>query len=244
MTISKLIFILLFTLLVLQAQVLQAETEKLIQINAEIVEVDINKTVEYGIKWISDIRTQESSIPSIFSLGDFSRLNQVYGDIRLLMNNGAADLLANPKLVTKNATSATFNAGGEFPYIVTNQNGAINVQFKPYGVNLKIKPTIKQNDDIDLEVEAEVSSIDESLTVIVNNNAIPALLTRKVQSELNIKSGTTITLAGLNQTRKETRKIGIPLLGEIPVLGALFSWHKIINKKTSIVIFVTPSILQ
>jgi pilus assembly protein CpaC len=239
-----LILTLLLILFLQPAKVFPAKVEKLIQINAEIVEVDVSKTTEFGIKWVSNITAMETSIPSIFSLGDFARLSQVRSDLKALMDEGSADLLANPKLVAKNGTAAMFNAGGEIPYITSTTNGSVNVDFKPYGVKLKIKPTIEPDGYINVEVEAEVSTPDEKFTVSLSGNIVPAILTRQVKSELNIKSGTTITLAGLSQTRKENSKLGIPILGDIPIIGALFSWRKIVDKKTSIVIFITPSILE
>ena len=234
--------IILIAVLVLSICAAGAE-DRLVQINAEIVEVDVAKTLEYGIKWVNTLRTQEGSVPGVFDLGDFVRLNQVYSDIKMLTDEGAADLLATPKLVTKNGTVARFNAGGEIPYIMTTSVGAVHVEFKEYGVMLKIKPTIEKEEMIDLDIEAEVSAPSEYMSVMYNGNVVPALTSRKVESKLNIKSGTTITLAGLNQTRKETTKVGVPVLSDIPLLGALFSWRKIINKKTSVIIFITPSLL-
>lgn len=194
---------------------------KLIQIAVEVVEVDVNKTVQYGIKWVDTIRGQENSIPGIFNIGEFSRLNQIYGDLKLLMDNGAADLLANPKLVTKDGTTAVFSVGGEIPYIASNRQTA-HAEFKEYGVKLEIKPTVESDTDIGVDIKAEVSSPDESLSVLMEGYSIPAILKRTVESKLSIKAGTTITIAGLNQTRKETIKKGIPLLGDIPLLGPLF----------------------
>jgi len=216
--------------------------EQLIQIAVEVVEVDVNKTYEFGIKWIDTIHAQENSIPTIFSVGDIVRLSQIYGDLKLLMDKGAADLLANPKLVTKNNTIATFNAGGEIPYIASTSQ-QVNVIFKTYGVKLEIKPSITSDNYINVELTTEVSSPDESLAITLSGNTVPAILNRSIKSELNIKPGSTITIGGLNQTRKETIKSGIPILGSIPILGALFSRHKIVDRKTSIVIFVTPTIL-
>jgi len=218
--------------------------EKLVQIAVEIVEVDTNLSHQFGINWIDAIRAEESSIPGVFAVGDFTRLTRTYADLKLLMEKGAADLLANPKLVTKNNTTASFNAGGEIPYIVAGENGQVSVQFKKYGVVLEIKPVIKSEDSIDVELKSEVSCPDESVFVSLSGNIVPGILSRSISSELNIKSGATITIAGLNQTRKERIKVGVPLLADIPVLGVLFGKNKIITKKTSIVIFVTPTILE
>lgn len=218
--------------------------EQLVQIAVEIVELDVSKSYRFGIKWIDTISAQESSIPGIFSVGDFARLDKLSAELKLLMEKGAAELLANPKLVTKNGSLATFQAGGEIPYIVSAGYGTVHVEFKPYGVILEIKPVIEPEGIILLNLKAEISSPDETTAVSLSGNTVPGLISRKLVSQLSIKSGTTITIAGLNQTRKERFKSGIPLLSEIPLLGALFSHDKTVERKTSVVIFVTPTILE
>jgi pilus assembly protein CpaC len=228
----------------LRAAVSAPDRQQLVQINAEIVEVDMDKTEQYGIKWINTIHTGETSIPAIFALGDMARLDSVFADLKALSEGGAADILANPKLVTQSGSTAMFKVGGEIPYITSTSNGSVNVSFKPYGVNLNIKPTVASDNIINVEVEAEVSSPDPLIYVMLSGNVVPAILTRNVKSELSVKSGSTITLAGINQTRKENSRVGIPLLCDIPVLGALFGWKKTVNKKTSVVVFLTPSVLE
>jgi len=218
--------------------------ERLVQIATEIVEINLTKSQEYGISWTDLLHTQEKSIPGIFGINDFARLDKLTADLKLLMDKGAAELLANPKLVTRSGTTASFKVGGEIPYIVTGGYGTVNVEFKPYGVSLEIKPVIQTDENIDLTLKTEVSTPHEITGVYLSGNAVPAILSRVLNSQLSIKPGTTVTIAGLNQTRKETIKRGVPLLSEIPLLGALFSWNKVTNNKTSVVIFVTPTILE
>jgi len=222
-----------------------------VQIAVEIVELDLNKSYQFGIKWTDFIRAEERSIPGIFTIGDFVRLNELFADLKLLMEKGAAEVLANPKLVTKNGTTANFRAGGEIPYIVSAGNDKVHVEFKPYGVVLEIKPVIEPDPpdgeaggNIVLSLKAEVSSLDYTVAVSLSGNFVPGIVIRKLDSQLSIKSGTTITIAGLNQTRKETIKSGVPILSGIPLLGVFFSHNKTIERKTSIVIFVTPTILE
>jgi len=217
--------------------------EKLIQIDVEIVEINLDKSYEFGIKWVDFFRFEEGSIPGIFKLDDFVRLNKFYSEIKLLMNKGAAEIVSSPRLLTKNNSLATFKAGGEIPYQTTTSLGSTNTEFKTYGVELEIRPKITEEDYVEIKLKSEISTPDETVSVVVSGNTLPGLLSRSVTTELEVKSGTTITIAGLNQNKKETKKIGIPILSEIPVLGSLFSYNKIVNKKTSLIIFVTPKIL-
>ncbi len=221
--------------------------EKLVQVAIEIAEVNNNKAKDAGIKWLDTLHTAEAAAPIgdikvISSLGDLTR-SVISADIKLLLDKGAAELLANPKLVVKNGAAANFKAGGEMPYISAGGTSGPSVEFKEYGVTLDIKPTIS-GEDIDLILKAGVSSIDYANSVSLSGNSVPGILNREVTTNISVKSGTTITIAGLVQTKKEKSVKGIPLLADIPVLGVLFSSHKWVNNKTTVVIFLTPSIYE
>lgn len=219
-----------------------AETP-LLQIGVEVVEVDEQKVQKLGVQWFDPLHVEEQSVPSLLKVGTVGR-SKIFADLQALLEKGGADLLANPKLVTRDGTTATFHAGGELPYVVGGSLGTVNVVFKPYGVRLKINPRLERSGKIALVIEAEVSSPDTQNAVTLAGNMVPGIRTRQLTSELSLVPGTTLSLAGLLQNQRQWKRKGIPGLMNIPVLKYLFS-HKVEeNRKTSIVVFVTPSVLE
>jgi pilus assembly protein CpaC len=159
--------------------------------------------------------------------------------LTLLEQNGTAAILAEPQLSTRSGAKASFLAGGEFPYSVSNLNG-VTIVFKPYGIKLDIEPKVGRNGVIRAEIDSEVSSLDSSVSSIGG----PALLTRRTKTEFNVRTGETIVLSGLLQRTTGTDIDKVPLLGDIPVLGALFRSKRFQNKETELVVFVTPTIVD
>ena len=172
------------------------------------------------------------NVLSVLNLGLNAQLN-------LLAQEGKATLLAEPQLSARNGSKASFIAGGEIPYTVQTRDG-LAVLFKPYGVKLDITPKVDHRGVIRATLLAEVSSIDRSLTTIGG----PALLTRRTETEFNLRDGETIVLAGLLQREVSTDIDKVPLLGDIPVLGALFRSKRYLNKETEMVVFVTPTVVS
>jgi pilus assembly protein CpaC len=217
----------------------------LLQIAIEVVEVDETKTRKLGVEWFNTMRVMETpgTAPSFFEFGMFNR-NIVYADLQALLSEGVADLLANPKLVTRNGTEANFHAGGELPYVTAASLGTTEVLFKQYGVKLKIKPTLQTGTKINILVDAEVSAPDIQRAVSLSGNTVPGILSRKVQTDLTMEAGTTLTLAGMIQNEKQWNRQGVPGLSRIPFLGYLFSRKIEETRRTSIVIFITPTILE
>ncbi len=215
----------------------------LIQIGVEVVEVDEQKASNLGIQWLSQLHVREESIPAFLNVGTLAR-DMIFADLKFLEQSGAADLLANPKLVARDGKSASFHAGGEIPYATTATLGSVTVEFKPYGVNLKVTPHLNDKNLIELAIEAEVSGPDTQNGVTLSGNAVPGIRSRKASSEVALAPGSTLTLAGLLQNDKEWIRQGVPGLMHIPLLKYLFS-HKVqMHRKTSVVIFVTPTILE
>jgi pilus assembly protein CpaC len=168
----------------------------------------------------------------------------IFADLQFMEQHGAADLLANPKLVARDGTDASFHAGGEMPYATTAALGTATVVFKPYGVDLKINPHLNDQGHIEMSIEAGVSGLDSQNGVSLSGNMVPAIRARHVSSQLTLNPGSTLTMAGLIQNDKESVRDGIPGLMHIPLLRYLFSHKTYVNRRTSIVIFVTPTILS
>jgi len=219
------------------------ENKPLLQIGVEVVEVDEQKAFSLGIDWPVELHVEEAAVPALLKVGTFTR-DQLATDLNALEQQGAADLLANPKLVTLDGTTASFHAGGELPYAVSSALGSVTVEFKPYGVNLKINPHLDEAGKIALQVDAEVSGLDVQNSVTLGGTTVPGIRSRQVSSQLRMDPGSTLTLAGLIQNEKEVQTKGVAGLMHIPLLGALFR-HKVeTNRRTSIVVFVTPTVLD
>lgn len=159
--------------------------------------------------------------------------------LNLLAQEGRATLLAEPQLSARSGSKASFTAGGEIPYAVATRDGTF-VQFKTYGVKLDIEPKVDAQGHVRAKISSEVSSIDRSVTTLAG----PALLTRKTETEFNVRAGETIVLAGLLQRESGTDIDKVPVLGDLPILGPLFRSKNFQNKETELVVFVTPTVVS
>lgn len=174
------------------------------------------------------------------SLNVLTGLNMgLNAQLNLLAQDGKATVLSEPQLAARSGARASFLAGGEFPYSVATRDG-ITVQFKKYGVKLDIEPKVDRTGAVRATVDAEVSKIDPS----VSTPNGPALLTRTTRTEFNLRSGETMVMSGLIERDHSTNVDKIPLLGDIPVLGALFRSRRFQNRETELVVFVTPRIVD
>ena len=159
--------------------------------------------------------------------------------LNLMEQNGTATILAEPTLSARSGSKASFLVGGEFPYAVSNLNGT-TILFKPYGIRLDIEPRVDQSGVIRAKIMSEVSDIDTS----VSTSGGPALRTRKTETEFNVMDGGTIVLSGLLKRDVSTSVDKVPMLGDIPVLGALFRSKRFQNNETELVVFVTPRAVE
>ncbi len=160
--------------------------------------------------------------------------------INAMAQTGTAVVLAQPQLLARSGATAEFLAGGEVPYSTVDANGNTNTAFKPYGVSLRITPQIERNGAVRSHIEVEVSSIDSALSVPNG----PSLKTRRASTEFNVRSGQTLVMAGF-LSRDESRNVSkVPGLGDVPVLGRLFSSTKFQHAETELAIFVTPVVVS
>ena len=156
-----------------------------------------------------------------------------------LMQSGDARILASPSLLAENAQVAEFLAGGEIP--VPTEGG---IEWKPYGVGLKVQPTLRDNGDIHLQVEPEVSSLDWENAVQLEDAIIPGVRTRRWKTQAAIKPGKALVIGGLLSEEDTRRGRHVPFLGELPILGTLFRSENIAKQKTDLVVIVSPRLLQ
>ncbi|MDR3049883.1 MAG: type II and III secretion system protein [Elusimicrobiota bacterium] len=216
--------------------------QQLIEISVEITEVNENKSIELGIQWPTESGISYSgdlnSIPSVIGTGDWIKNTKFTSSLKALEDHGLATILAKPKIITKSGTEASFMVGGEIPIVTSNMTGT-TVDWKEFGIILKITPSVVKDDNIGIVVNTELSRIDNSIQA----GGYPGIATRKANSNLEIKSGETMVLAGLIQTTKEQQRSGVPFLCDIPIIGRLFSVTKDIFIETNVLIFITPRLI-
>jgi pilus assembly protein CpaC len=200
----------------------------------------------------SDFGAAVTSAEGKINFGDFLNLfffNQKYdlgALIRAMQQRGLFQSLAEPNLVAESGKEASFLAGGEFPVPVAQGSGAnlaISVQFKEFGIRLNFTPQIN-GDRVHLKVRPEVSTLDFGNAVVLNGFRIPALSTRRTETEIELRNGQTFAIAGLMNNQMQSTMQKIPGIGDIPILGYLFR-SKVANKQqTELVVMITPEILS
>lgn len=167
--------------------------------------------------------------------------------IRALRARGEFKTLAEPNLLTLPGQEASFLAGGEFPYPSVQgggQSGAITIVFKEFGVRLRFTPTLTEGGSIRLHVAPEVSSLDFANGLTLNGFQIPSLLTRRAETDVELRDGQHLAIAGLldNSWTKDVTRI--PILGDIPVLGEFFRSSAAQQKRTELLVVVTPVLVD
>lgn len=241
------------------------EAESTILIKAKLIEVKKSALRDIGIDWadiaagpvfgtLDEFVTNEhfrlipDSVEGLdglpLDLGTnnhyFAMTTVVDSVINLLVNNGDARLLAEPTLSCINGGQADFLVGGEVPIPVQNQDGALNVLFKQFGIILNVEPRANDAGLIRTKVGVEVSSVDKAISVL----GIPGFATRKTNTEMNVQSGETMVVAGLFSSEDAKTVVKVPGLGKIPILGELFKSRQFRRGETELVVLVTPQIID
>jgi len=184
-----------------------------------------------------------------FSLADALNIFAFRPDLNLgaviqdLESKGVLQILAEPNLVATNGKEASFLVGGEFPVPVPQAgaaSGAITIQFREFGIRLTFTPQITNNKTIKLHVKPEVSSIDMANAVVFNGFTVPALSTRRMETDIELGEGQSFVIAGLLDDRVTENLSQIPGLSHLPILGAMFKSHSVSRAKTELVVIVTP----
>jgi pilus assembly protein CpaC len=169
--------------------------------------------------------------------------------INALRQNNVLRVLAEPNLMAISGQEASFLAGGEFPIPVTQGGGtgsggtAITVEYREFGVKLKMTPIVLGDGRIRLKVAPEVSDLDFTTAVRFNGFVVPGLTSRKVETVVELNEGQTFAIAGLLNNNITAQKDVTPLLGDVPVLGTLFRSVRYQRKETELVVLVTPHLV-
>jgi pilus assembly protein CpaC len=167
--------------------------------------------------------------------------------IRALQSEDVLQILAEPNLVTMNGKEANFLVGGEFPVPVLQGGGnagAVTIQFREFGIRLVFNPVITPNGTIRMYVKPEVSTIDLSNAVTLSGFTIPALATRRMETNVELEFGQSFALAGLIDDRVADQMNRIPGLGSIPILGQLFKSRNERKSKSELIVIVTPGVVE
>ncbi|MCC6424860.1 MAG: type II and III secretion system protein family protein [Phycisphaerales bacterium] len=169
--------------------------------------------------------------------------------VNALRQNNLLRMLAEPNLIAISGQEASFLAGGEFPIPVTQGGGgeggtAVTVEYREFGVKLNFVPTVLGDGRIRLKVAPEVSDLDFTTAVRFNGFVIPGLTSRKVQTTIELAEGQTFAIAGLLNDSVSATKDVTPVLGDIPILGALFRSVRYQRKETELVVLVTPKLVE
>ena len=164
--------------------------------------------------------------------------------VRALQSSGHFQSLAEPNLIAYNGQEASFLAGGEFPVpVVQNASGSVTVQFKEFGVRLTFTPTIA-GDMIRLKVMPEVSTLDFANGVSLGGFRIPALTTRRAQTDVELRDGQSFAIAGLLDNMSQDDTSAIPLLSKLPIVGNLFKSKAERSAQTELMVLITPRLVR
>jgi pilus assembly protein CpaC len=247
--------------------------EKQVMVRVKFAELDRSKASQFGVNLISTgatntigrITTGQFTPPTLDIQGNSSNGSSAQMSIadalnifafRPDLNLGAfvkalqaetiLQILAEPNLVTTNGKEASFVVGGEFPVPVMQGGaaaGAVTIQFREFGIRLTFTPVVT-GDMIRLHLKQEVSTIDLANAVSFNGFVIPALSTRRAETEIELSHGQSFVVAGLLDNRETEAISKIPGLGNIPVLGELFKSREVKRSRSELVMIVTPEITQ
>jgi len=166
------------------------------------------------------------------------------GVVRALADRNVLRTLAKPNLVTQSGKEAKFLSGGEFPFPVAQSNNTISIEFKEFGIGLVFLPVVVDGETINLRVRPEVSSLDFSQGLQSAGFNIPVIRKNEAATTVNLKDGESFAIAGLvnNEVRQAVAKI--PILGDIPILGALFRSTRFQNNETELLFLVTVKLVK
>jgi pilus assembly protein CpaC len=174
----------------------------------------------------------------------FDKKEGIGGVLRALESRGGFQSLAEPNLIAYNGQEASFLAGGEFPVPVMQGNSnAVTVLFKEFGIRLNFKPTIA-GDVIRLKVRPEVSALDFANGVSLEGFRIPALTTRRAETDVELRDGQSFAIAGLLDNIRQDDTSAIPILSKLPIIGALFRSKADRREETELMVLITPRLVR
>jgi pilus assembly protein CpaC len=207
--------------------------EQMIHFNVKIVEVRRNAVRQLGIRWDTTAAGPSLRIGGGIDAAFTSIINS---QLEALEQKGDAYVIAQPTLSCRSGGSARFVSGGELPIPITDALGTTNVEFKEFGVILDVKPVADRAGSIFAQIETEVSQVDQSVSVL----GVPGFIKRKSITEVNMREGETIAIAGLVDRSRSKDRQQVPGLGSVPLLGAAFRTDQKRFVETELLVLLSP----
>ena len=187
-------------------------------------------------------------IQSAFNLFLSSRNRGIGAVLSALSSNGLSQLLAQPTLLVRSGEKASFLAGGEFPVPVPQSTGGngntISIQYKEFGVRLSVTPYVLNENSIVLKLAPEVSELDYNNGVQLQGYTVPGIRRRSTETTVELGSGQSFVIAGLNYSNSSVTKDKVPFLGDLPVLGAFFKRQQNQKERQELIIVATPRLVE
>jgi len=246
-------------------QVAGASTSQQVMLQVRFAEVNRRTLTELGLslfatreRFAARSTTQQFASPvfddskpgglvfsDFLNLFFFDRQEGIGGALRALQQRGAFQSLAEPNLIAYNGQEASFLAGGEFPVPVVQggTSNAVTVLFKEFGIRLNFTPTIA-GDVIRLKVRPEVSTLDFANGITLSGFRIPALTTRRAETDVELRDGQSFAIAGLLDNISQDDNAAIPILSKLPVIGALFKSKAARAEQTELMVLITPRLVR
>jgi pilus assembly protein CpaC len=224
-------------------------------LEVRFVEVQRNASRELGVNWTAFGNTTNATIGTGTLLSNStpfgSILTTLLGKgfevdnlIKALEDRGVARRLAEPNLVALSGDTASFLAGGEFPFPVAGALNTVTIEFKKFGVGLAFTPTVLANGLVNMKIEPEVSQIDPTNVISIGGIQIPSLIVRRASTTVELRDGQSFAVAGLLQANTTTAAKQLPWLGDIPIIGALMKSAQFQKNETELTIIVTPRLVR
>jgi pilus assembly protein CpaC len=248
--------------ILLKVRIAEVDRSKLNQFGINLFSTGATNTIgTISTQQFGPVSTSSASggsggpVSSNFNLSDLMNIFLFRPDINLgatikaLQEKSILQILAEPNLMALSGQPAHFLAGGQFPYPIVQgvgggTAGAVTIQWMPYGVKLEFIATIGADDTIHMKVAPEVSALDYSNTVTIQGFTMPAIQTRRADTEIELKNGQTFGIAGLLDERTTVNLSKIPGIGDIPILGELFKSRNVNRTNSELVVLVTPVIVD
>jgi len=238
----------------------EVEDSQQVNLEVRVLEVSRNAGRELGVGWRA-VDDGDSGLGAVIgTAGLFTTGNVPFATmianvidtginidvvIKALEDKRLARRLAEPNLTTLSGETASFLAGGEVPIpVAQDDTGTITVEFKEYGVRLEFTPVVLKDSMIHLDLRPEVSEVDPTTTIRTADIDIPAFITRKAHTVVELRDGQSFVIAGLLQSTNRKLQSQVPWLGQVPILGALFRSSSYIKNETDLVIIVTPRLVR
>ncbi len=225
---------------------LQFYKPKTIRTDVWALEVERTLDADYGWDWLKQLGFEESKIPETFPLdvGPIKRITNLSATLNFLEEKGVLKIISHPTLLVLEDKTSEFISGGEIPVIAAQALGTVSVEWKEYGVKLKINARLDDDGYIILKLEPEISDLDYTNAVTLQGYVIPAIRKNNARVEVKLLPGESILIGGLTKKTRQEFRSSLPILGKIPLIGKLIFTRVTHNDVIKDIVFiVTPNVL-